>query len=256
MREDVEASERPRATRRGPFLAQATRFRRTVCRAEDVRAARRAVVSGAAELLNTPWVGLTRHGPPRDVAFVASSDDVVRHIGRVATALREGICWQVYRDGADFVCSDDLATDGRWPEYRRAVLATLPIRSVLGVALRTDSTTRVGGAGDTVDGALLLYSAEPAYFDDRLVQEAQALADHASLCLAFVAGQQKVRNLEIALRTSREIGIALGIVMDRLRLPERDAFEVLRAASQARHVKIRDLAGQIALTGELPAGGA
>jgi AmiR/NasT family two-component response regulator len=62
---------------------------------------------------------------------------------------------------------------------------------------------------------------------------------------------RKVENLEIALRTARQIGMALGIVMCRYGLTEDDAFAALRALSQKSHRKLREIAEQVVLTGDL-----
>ena len=58
-------------------------------------------------------------------------------------------------------------------------------------------------------------------------------------------------NLQEALRSSREIGIALGIIMNRLRSTEEQAFDLLRVSSQDSQRKIRDLAAEIVYTGAL-----
>jgi GAF domain-containing protein len=219
-------------------------FAAAVARADDLRAARHTVVDRAARLLDTPWVGLTRHGPPREISFVANSHEVVRTVGRIVTDLREGPCWQLYADGAPAVACPDLGREDRWPGFRRA-LAQLPIRSALAVALRFDGTS---------DGSLLLYSDVPGHFDGRRTADAALVAEQAAIGLAHVGYRTKAENLEIALRTSREIAIAIGIVMDRFRVTEDAAFAVLREVSQDRHVKVRELATRIVLTGQVPGG--
>jgi AmiR/NasT family two-component response regulator len=44
----------------------------------------------------------------------------------------------------------------------------------------------------------------------------------------------------------------MGILMERLKVTEDQAFDVLRAASQRNHIKLRDVAERLILTGELP----
>lgn len=63
------------------------------------------------------------------------------------------------------------------------------------------------------------------------------------------AAMAKIQNLEIALETSRTIGMAVGIVMERLRLPPDQAFDVLRRISQQHHRKLRDLASDLVFCG-------
>jgi anti-anti-sigma factor len=62
----------------------------------------------------------------------------------------------------------------------------------------------------------------------------------------------KIENLQVALQTNRRIGQALGIIMERLKVTEDDAFAVLRSASQHQHCKLRELAEHVVRTGEIP----
>jgi hypothetical protein len=64
--------------------------------------------------------------------------------------------------------------------------------------------------------------------------------------------REKIANLEIALQSSRRIGQALGIMMDRLAVTEDEAFTRLRMASQRSHRKLRDIAEEIVYTGQIP----
>ena len=50
--------------------------------------------------------------------------------------------------------------------------------------------------------------------------------------------------------SNRRIGMAVGILMERHRLTEEQAFDRLRDLSQRRNVKLRDLAEQMIYTGD------
>ncbi len=63
---------------------------------------------------------------------------------------------------------------------------------------------------------------------------------------------EQVAHLETALRSSRRIGIAMGIVMERHRVTEDQAFGVLVRLSQESNVKVRDIAARVVETGQLP----
>jgi AmiR/NasT family two-component response regulator len=63
--------------------------------------------------------------------------------------------------------------------------------------------------------------------------------------------RDKIANLEAALVTCRIIGQALGIVMVRRKVTDEQAFTPLRQASQRTHRKLRDVASDVADTGEL-----
>jgi hypothetical protein len=58
-------------------------------------------------------------------------------------------------------------------------------------------------------------------------------------------------NLELALTSSREIGVAMGIAMDRYKLSTAQAFDLLRRISQHANRKIRDIAADIVATGAI-----
>jgi len=61
-----------------------------------------------------------------------------------------------------------------------------------------------------------------------------------------------VENLEVAVEHRTTIGVALGIVMERLSVDQDQAFSYLKRVSQDSNTKVYDLAGTIAETRELP----
>ena len=61
----------------------------------------------------------------------------------------------------------------------------------------------------------------------------------------------KIVNLEIALTSSRRIGMAIGILMARFTVRDDVAFDMLRTASQAHNRKVREVAEDVILTGTL-----
>lgn len=67
------------------------------------------------------------------------------------------------------------------------------------------------------------------------------------------AAALRADNLERAVGSNREIGIALGILMDRRKLTSAQAFELLRRASQNGHRKLHDVALDIIESGSLEA---
>jgi hypothetical protein len=85
---------------------------------------------------------------------------------------------------------------------------------------------------------LLLDCAVAAVHRERLVERAQRAEDRAA-------------NLEIALASNREIGMAMGILMSSRRVSEQVAFDLLRVASSHSHRKLRDLAAEVVHTGQL-----
>ncbi|MCA0143991.1 ANTAR domain-containing protein [Blastococcus sp. LR1] len=74
--------------------------------------------------------------------------------------------------------------------------------------------------------------------------------------LARVVAELEATRAELAscneaLKSCRRIGIAMGILMERYKLTDQRAFELLRRTSQRRNVKLRDIAYQFTLTGSL-----
>lgn len=78
--------------------------------------------------------------------------------------------------------------------------------------------------------------------------EARAQVDRdmiADLQRDGVLTQQHAAQMDEALKSSRTIGAAIGIIMASRRLGEAEAFEVLRAVSQNSNRKLRDLAADL-----------
>ena len=74
----------------------------------------------------------------------------------------------------------------------------------------------------------------------------------ASFPAELQALQDEIHNLDLALESNRNISAAVGIIMERLRLTQQDAFQVLVKTSQARRIKLRQVADEIVETGSLP----
>ncbi|NUR17787.1 MAG: ANTAR domain-containing protein, partial [Dermatophilaceae bacterium] len=64
-------------------------------------------------------------------------------------------------------------------------------------------------------------------------------------------GRQHAAHLEVALRSSRRIGAAIGIVMAVRRVDEDGAFQVLKEASSHANRKLREIADEVVRTGDV-----
>jgi AmiR/NasT family two-component response regulator len=82
------------------------------------------------------------------------------------------------------------------------------------------------------------------------VTEIEALAAD-SVGEELAQAHSKIANLEIALASSRRIGMAIGILMARFTIGDDAAFEMLRTASQRQNRKLRDIAEDVVLAGTL-----
>jgi GAF domain-containing protein len=156
--------------------------------------------------------------------------------------VHEGIAWECLRSHTTIRVAD-IRTDHRWPVYREMVLGQdEPFLSGVGFCLDIEERSM---------GALVLSSRTANFFTDDVIDVAAMFAEHAAIGIQAVTAVEKVENLELALASNRRIGIAVGILMAAYRLQEQGAFDLLRAASQNRHEKVRDVAEEVILTGTL-----
>lgn len=90
--------------------------------------------------------------------------------------------------------------------------------------------------------------------DEMIVADllAQAFALAVDRVVAAEQAADREANLQVALESHRLIGQAVGILVERHRLPPHLAFERLRAASQNRNLKLRELARRMIETGLEP----
>jgi hypothetical protein len=86
----------------------------------------------------------------------------------------------------------------------------------------------------------------------QLFRLSELVLKHLESCEADLAQMRlDLARAERALLTSRDIGIAMGILMTRRGIDRDSAFGVLRRSSQDSQVKIRDLAVEFLRSGRL-----
>jgi GAF domain-containing protein len=189
-------------------------------------------------------VAAIAHLSPQGVLIFdhATDKELVATISAISLSTGEGVAWQALRQrGTERV--EDLHTESRWPQYTARMRAETPIRSAQGYCLILDNL---------VLGAMMLYSTEPGFFTDAICRFAEVYADHAAIALARVSDHERAENLETALQSNREIGMAVGILMVRYGLTDQAAFDLLRVTSQHEHRKLREIAAETVFSGELP----
>jgi hypothetical protein len=133
----------------------------------------------------------------------------------------------------------DLETDERWPNYRVKALE-LGVRSMMSVRLFVTAYNM---------GALDLYSRQPHAFGERQQVIAQVFAIHASVAVKAALLEA---GLNSSIRSRDVIGQAKGIIMARLHMTDKLAFDMLVRVSQHRNVPVREVAQEIARTGQIP----
>jgi GAF domain-containing protein len=181
------------------------------------------------------------------VFTVSSSDSRASQVDEIQYGHHDGPCLHSLATG-DTVVVDDLAQDDRWGGYQMPALGH-GIRSSLSLPLRGDSE---------VIGALNIYSAAPRAFGSAEQLVAGRFADEASRALALAVRMaersEMSAHLQNALASRAVIDQALGIIMGRNRCTADEAFDVLRAISQNRNIKLRDIAADMitAVSGRPP----
>lgn len=140
----------------------------------------------------------------------------------------------------------DLRTDRRWPEYGARVVDQVGFVSLLSYRLHTELA-----AGELIAG-LNVYADRPSAFDATAAEIGLLLATHGSLAIAAKFNQDRVDNLERALDTSRDIGVAMGVLMNQHKITRDQAFDLLRIVSQSSNRKLHQVAIVVADTGTLP----
>ena len=214
---------------------------RTLLAKRTVRETLDAIVGLAVEMVDgCDHAGMLTARRGGRVETAAVSHELVRRSDQIQDELREGPCYDALWEGESFQ-SPDMAREDRWPRYApRAV--ELGIRSALGFQLSTTEGRL---------GALDLYARRPHAFGERSRQIGTLFAAHASVATSWARTEEQLRE---AVESRQRIGEAVGILMERGRLSSAQAFDELRRESQARNVKLRDVAERIVAGGEAAAG--
>ena len=184
-------------------------------------------------------VTVLRRGRPETPA---ATDDVSARVDAVQYEAGEGPCLSAIVEHDTFR-TGDLAAESRWPKFSGPAVERTGVRSVLAYRLFTSEDTF---------GALNLYSRQIDAFGDEAVAVGTILAAHAALAFARAREREQISGLEQAVASNRAIGMAIGILMATRRVSQDDAFALLRTASQLSNRKLRELADDVVLTGELP----
>jgi hypothetical protein len=146
------------------------------------------------------------------------------------------------------VCGcDDVEADERWPGLGPRAVDETGVRSALAFPVPS-----------ICDGdpplIVTVLAGRPAAFSDQDALAALALAACGVLAGVSARHAARIRNLERALETNRDIGTAIGVLMALHRTTREHAFELLRSASQASHRKVSELARSVVDTGSLDGG--
>ncbi|MGB7145293.1 GAF and ANTAR domain-containing protein [Mycobacterium sp.] len=159
---------------------------------------------------------------------VASTSDVTNRINTIEHELDEGPCLQALLDHRSYRI-DDMSTDTRWPRFAAAAEGH-GVRSMLGYKLFTSGRTL---------GTLDLYSSTPNAFGAESEVVGEVFAAHAAIALL---GSTQQAEWQTALNSRDTIGMAKGILMQRDRISDVHAFNLLVSTSQNANIKLHDIA--------------
>ncbi|HET7801999.1 MAG TPA: ANTAR domain-containing protein [Humibacillus xanthopallidus] len=202
-----------------------------------------AVARMAVELIDrAEWASITRLADG-EFTTVALTDDKACEADAIQYSVGSGPCLDAIIDDAVYRPSD-LRHCEKWPEFGRRVSRELGVESMLSYRLLKETDD------ESIHG-LNIYSRGRAAFDDDDVLVGLMIATHGALAAQSLVDARKIDNLQRALVSNREIGTAMGVLMTRHRVTRDQAFDLLRMASQNSNRKLRDVALEVAETGEL-----
>jgi ANTAR domain/GAF domain len=205
----------------------------------------RLTALAARQVPGAEYAGVTFGRAGQRFSTVAATDEVVHRTDEIQYELGSGPCVDALIEKPVYNAAD-LRTDPRWPEFGRRAVEKAGIVSMLSFRLYHERD------GDLVSG-LNMYSHRPHAFEESSETIGLLLATHGALAVERAQVQKKADNLAMALKTSREIGVAMGILMHANKITRDKAFDLLRIASQHGHRKLADIAAEVAETGALPA---
>jgi GAF domain-containing protein len=159
-----------------------------------------------------------------------------------------GPCMDAGRAG-QMLLVDDMRSEQRWPDYAQHAAAH-GVLSSLSVPLPFQGVTI---------GALNTYAGRPRVVDDHDVELAEEVAGWLAIAIGNAEAAARTREdltqLRTAMTSRAAIEQAKGILMERHKIKEDEAFTILTHASQRSNTKLRDVAADLVRTGTLPAPG-
>jgi len=176
---------------------------------------------------------------------VVSTGDLATRLDETQYATGYGPCMHAATTG-ELTEIPDTRTETRWEEYSRRAAEEGNLSS-LSVPLPID---------DDMVGALNIYAREPDAFDEDSRAEALRFGPYAGVALsnihAYSSARELAENMQSALESRAVIDQAKGILMERHKLTADQAFQLLAHSSMRMNTKLRAIAEQLVVTGDLP----
>jgi len=156
-----------------------------------------------------------------------------------------GPCLGAGRAGQVFLIKD-MRSEQRWPDYAQHVSAH-GVGSSLSVPLPFQGVTI---------GALNNYAAAPGAFGQADIAVGQEVAAWVALAVGnadmIARTADDLAGMRAAMASRAVIEQAKGILMERRKVTEDQAFTALSHASQNTNIRLRDVADELVRTGALP----
>jgi ANTAR domain/GAF domain len=199
-----------------------------------------------ARVPGVEWASITE-GRNGHFVTVTATHETAREIDNIEYALGTGPCVDAIVKDVTFR-TGDLGNDNRWPEFARQARDLHGVHSMLSFRLYLEDDPRIAG--------LNLYSRKADAFDDNAETIGTLVATHGALAVAAATARDHASQLQTALVNSREIGMAMGVLMSAYKFTREQAFDLLRIVSQKTNRKLAEVAADVVDTGRLDLPGA
>lgn len=222
----------------GDLAGQLSELARSLQDEQDFESTLATMVTAALELIpGAAEASISVVEARRTISSHAPSSDLPLKVDRLQEKTGEGPCMDAAWEER-IVRVPDFSSEGRWPAFAPAA-ARVGAQSSLSFQLWVE---------DDNLGALNVYGAVPHAFDGESEEVGVLVAAHAAV--AFADAKQ-ISGLKEALATRDLIGQAKGILMERYKITDQQAFLLLTRASSRTSTKLRVVAEHLASTGNL-----
>ena len=177
----------------------------------------------------------------RRIETVVSTDDAPRPVDAIRYGTDEGPCLDALREHEMFGIGD-LSSEDRWSRFATRASET-EVRSTLSLPLYV---------GDETYGASTCTPASPTCSPTSPAPSLAPSPRTGPLRWRERTSARRPQNLERAVESRDVIGQAKGILMHKRGMTADQAFDMLVKASQHLNRRLRDVAEQVALTGNDP----
>jgi GAF domain-containing protein len=181
----------------------------------------------------------------RQHVTVVSTGQLARDLDEAQYTRGSGPCLHAATTG-ELTEVADTRTESRWMDYMERAVDHGNLSS-LSVPLIID---------DDVSGALNIYARQAEAFDDDARSAATGFAPYVAVALRnmhdYQAAEGMARDLEVVMEARAMIDQATGILMERHELTADQAHQLLFQVSGRSNTALREVAGQLVDTGELP----